>query len=152
MPGMQWAWHSAEWHAQSPPKMIGTLDKDEQKRLYKSNNTNSLLSYMEWYENMNIILFYANTITQRNKCCLTSKTFFSQKDRCHSYWPVFSTLCDSSCEEKVTEPLSIMFHEIGEHIGRDLRPFLHAEFYFPDPWYPSVCTYGQPYSTQTTCF
>jgi hypothetical protein len=40
-----------------------------------------------------------------------------------------------------------MFYEIGEHIGRDLRPLLHTEsFQILDV----VCTYGLPHSIQTT--
>ena len=42
--------------------------------------------------------------------------------------PLFSVLCaPSPCKDNGTESFSIMFNEIGEHIGRDLRPFLHTE-------------------------
>ena len=43
--------------------------------------------------------------------------------------PVFSTPAPSPCEDNETEPSSKMFYVIGEDIGRDLRPFLHTEFF-----------------------
>ena len=41
--------------------------------------------------------------------------------------PLFNTLASSPCEDNDTEPFSKMFYEIGEHMRRDLRPFLHTE-------------------------
>jgi hypothetical protein len=43
---------------------------------------------------------------------------------------------------------SKIFYEIGEHIGRDIRLFLHTG-YFPISF---VCAYGPLHSIQTTGF
>jgi hypothetical protein len=64
------------------------------------------------------LLFYTNTIAQRRE-----KKRWGQND-----WSCcFQYSITLPFENKETEHFSKIFYEIGEHVGRELRPFLYTE-------------------------
>ena len=54
--------------------------------------------------------------------------FLKNNNKSQLLVPLFLVLGAVSLgKDNGTEPISMMFNKVGEHIWRDLRPFLHAE-------------------------
>lgn len=60
-------------------KIIGTLDKDEQKK--------QILSYILCQKNVLLPLFYTNTIAQTKRFSLTSNIYIYEKSEKIELWP-----------------------------------------------------------------
>lgn len=98
--------------------IMGTLDKDEQNILYKINYTNT-----ELYCMLNKMgkSYYAILVQLLREIYIF---LFSKRQGSKLLAPLFSIVYRPPLVRIDTEPFAKMHYEIGEHVGRDLRPFL----------------------------